>query len=191
MQGKVGNIIKQNRGDEQYIYEINAWVTQLCRILIPISEATVKRVKKGGRELLCNITEKKMLKGDVVWLTTHVQTCLAPNQVVASCVNTDLWLDKITQKSRHARVLRHLLQNMYRYRWFDSWVIKRSSSLRPGCNRFTCGKWFIGYNLGTDYGAKSQFGTHKELIVLNIFKHKYCVNKSRNTSRDHFDKNLI
>ena len=114
-----------------------------------------------------------------------------PNQVVASCVNTDLWLDKITQKSRHARVLRHLLQNMYRYRWFDSWVIKRSSSLRPGCNRFTCGKWFIGYNLGTDYGAKSQFGTHKELIVLNIFKHKYCVNKSRDTSRDHFDKNLI
>ena len=117
-----------------------------------------KTGKKRGEGIALQHYWKKMLKGDVVWLTTHVQTCLAPNQVVASCVNTDLWLDKITQKSRHARVLRHLLQNMYRYRWFDSWVIKRSSS-RPGCNRFTCGKWFIGYNLGTDYGAKSQFGS--------------------------------
>ena len=62
MEGKVGNIIKQNHGDEQYIYEINAWVTQLCRISIPISEATVKRVEKGGRELLCSIAENKCWK---------------------------------------------------------------------------------------------------------------------------------
>ena len=29
----------------------------------------------------------------------------------------------------------------------------------------------------------------KELILLNILKHKYCVIKSRDMSRDHFAKN--
>ena len=48
------------------------------------------------------------------------QTCLATNQVVASCVNTDFWLDKITRESL-ARELRHYLQsngktdNIYRF----------------------------------------------------------------------------
>ena len=38
-------------------------------------------------------------------------------------------------------------------------------------------EWIIGYNnFGIDDGAESKFGTHKELIVLNIFKYKYCVN---------------
>ena len=32
----------------------------------------------------------------------------------------------------------------------------------------------MGYNFGTDYGAESKFGTHKELIVLNILNDKYC-----------------
>ena len=48
---------------------------------------------------------------------------------------------------------------------------------------------FIGYNFGIDDGPKSKlskFGTHKELIVLNILEYKYCVNKSRDLSRDHF-----
>ena len=54
---------------------------------------------------------------------------------------------------------------------------------------FTCGKWFIGYNLSIDDGAESKFGTHKELIVLTILKYKYGVNKSRDMSRDHFAKN--
>ena len=31
---------------------------------------------------------------------------------------------------------------------------------------------------------------NKELIVLNILRCKYCVNKSRDMSRDHFSKNL-
>ena len=43
-----------------------------------------------------------------------------------------------------------------------------SSILRPGTTGFTCGKWFIGYNFGTDDGAELKFSTHKELIVLNI-----------------------
>ena len=63
-----------------------------------------------------------------------------------------------------------------------------SSSLRPWTKGFTCGKWFIGYNLGIDDGAESKFGTHKELIVLTILKYKYGVNKSRDMSRDHFAK---
>ena len=54
---------------------------------------------------------------------------------------------------------------------------------------FTCGKWFIDYNFGIDDSAESKFGTHKELIVLNILKYKYCVNKSGDMSRDCFAKN--
>ena len=64
-----------------------------------------------------------------------------------------------------------------------------SSSLRPGTKEFTRGKWIIGYNFGIDDGAESKFGTHKELIVLNIFEYKYCVHKSRGMSRDHLVKN--
>ena len=40
-------------------------------------------------------------------------------------------------------------------------------------------------NLGIDDGAESKFGTHKELIVLNILKYIQRVNMSR----DHFAKN--
>ena len=50
--------------------------------------------------LPCNIAEKKWLKSDVALYTTHVQTCLVSNQVVASCLNTDFWLDKIVRDSR-------------------------------------------------------------------------------------------
>ena len=35
--------------------------------------------------------------------TPRVQTCLASNQVVACCVNTVFWLDKITPESRHTQ----------------------------------------------------------------------------------------
>jgi len=64
-----------------------------------------------------------------------------------------------------------------------------SSSLRPGTKGFTGGEWINGCNFSIDDGAKSKFGTHKELIVLNIFKYKYSVNKSRDMSRDHLAKN--
>ena len=47
----------------------------------------------------------------------------------------------------------------------------------------------IGYNVGIDDDDKSKFGTQKELIVLNILKYKYCVNKSHGMSRDQFAKN--
>ena len=50
---------------------------------------------------------KAMLR---VLLTTN-QTCLATNQVVTSCVNTDFWLDKIARESRYTPDLRHMLQN--------------------------------------------------------------------------------
>ena len=42
----------------------------------------------------------------------------------------------------------------------------------------------IDYNFGIDDVAESKFGTHKELIVLNIFNYKHCVNKSRDMSGD-------
>ena len=50
--------------------------------------------------------------------------------------------------------------------------------------------WHIDYTFGIDDGTKLKFGTHKKLIViLNILKQKYYVNKSRDMSRDHFAKN--
>ena len=39
--------------------------------------------------------------------------CLAINQAVASWVNADLRLDKITRQSRHVRELRHFLENNF------------------------------------------------------------------------------
>ena len=47
----------------------------------------------------------------------------------------------------------------------------------------------MGYNFGIDDGAEPQFGTNKELIVLNILRYKCCVNKSRDMSSDHFPNN--
>ena len=38
-------------------------------------------------------------ESDVERFTTHVQTCLATNQIVASCLNADIWLVKIAQES--------------------------------------------------------------------------------------------
>ena len=52
---------------------------------------------------------QNVLKKDVA----RFSICLATNQVVASFVNTDFWLDKITRESRHTRNLRHLLQNKF------------------------------------------------------------------------------
>ena len=37
--------------------------------------------------------------------------------------------------------------------------------------------------------VKSKFGTHKELIALNVSKYKYCVDNSRGMSRDYLVKN--
>ena len=46
----------------------------------------------------------------------------------------------------------------------------RISSLPTISPENACGGGYI------DDGAESKFGTHKELIVLNILKYKYCVN---------------
>ena len=45
----------------------------------------------------------------------------------------------------------------------------------------------IGYNFGIDDGPELKFCTHKELIILHIFKYKYCL--KTHMSRDHFAKN--
>ena len=46
-------------------------------------------------------------------LPPTLKTFLATNKIVASCVNTDIWLGKITRGSRHTQDLRHLLQNRF------------------------------------------------------------------------------
>ena len=79
-----------------------------------ISEATGKR-EKNVQLTLQHCWKKKLLKSDVALFTTHVQTCLVSNQVVASCLNTDFWLDKIARDSRHIRDLRHLLQKEFAF----------------------------------------------------------------------------
>ena len=61
--------------------------------------------------------------------------------------------------------------------------------LRPGTKGFSRWKWMIDYNFGIDDVAESKFGTHKELIVLNSLKCKYCVSKPHDMSSDHFVKN--
>ena len=62
----------------------------------------------------CNIAEKNKLESDVARFITHVQTFLVTNQVAASCVNTDFWLDKITRESGHIwQELYHLLQKKF------------------------------------------------------------------------------
>ena len=59
----------------------------------------------------------------------------------------------------------------------ESWLRRQNWALRTQVTwGFTCGKWIIAYNFGIDDGAESKFGTHKDLIVLNILKYKYCVN---------------
>ena len=72
---------------------------------------------------------------------------------------------------------------------FTATFISLNCSLRPGTKGFNCGKLIIDYNLGTDDGAESKFGTHKELIALNILKYKHSVNKASDMSRGHFAKN--
>ena len=52
-----------------------------------------------------------------------------------------------------------------------------SSSLSPGTKGYSC-------------NTQSKFGAaHIKDSVLNVLKYKYCVNKSRDMSSDHFAKN--
>ena len=50
---------------------------------------------------------QKEMKSSVARFTTNVQTCLAINQIVASCVNNK------TRELRYTRELRHLMQNKF------------------------------------------------------------------------------
>ena len=75
-----------------------------------VDKATVKLATKT-----CNLFRKFLqnkLKSDVARFSTHVQTCRATNQVVAS-MNTDSSLDKITGETGHTQELRHLLQSKF------------------------------------------------------------------------------
>ena len=108
-----------------------------------------------------------------------------PSKILESCV-TDSIVDPVFIRN----------QLLTEYHWAyrkghstDLLLAHLSSSFSPGTKGSACGKWFIDYNFGKDDGAESKFGTRKELIAVNTFKYKYCVNKSRDLSHDHFAKN--
>lgn len=78
-----------------------------------------KRVTKT-----CNLfaaLQRNEFKNYSAGFTTYVQTCLAKNQVVASCVNIDFWLGRITRGHAIHTGFRHLLQNKF--------VVKSRTSL--------------------------------------------------------------
>ena len=59
--------------------------------------------------LFCNMVAKWAGKWCRVYYHPHLKLSLsAINQVVASCLNTEVWLYKIAQKSYHTRELRHV-----------------------------------------------------------------------------------
>ena len=59
----------------------------------------------------CCKTSWKAILGDLP--LTPIETCLTKSEIVASCVNTDFWLNNITRKSIHTQDLRHLLQDKF------------------------------------------------------------------------------
>ena len=108
-----------------------------------------------------------------------------PSKILESCV-TDSIVDHVITGN----------QLVTEYHWAyrkghstDLLLAYLSRSFRPGTKGSTCGKWFIDYNFGKDDGAESKFVTHKELIVVNTVKYRYCANKSRDMSHGHFAKN--
>ena len=54
-----------------------------------------KLLQKRQENLSTCFTLQNKLQSYVVHFDTHIQTCLATNQVFASCMNTDFWLHKI------------------------------------------------------------------------------------------------
>lgn len=65
-------------------------------VKLPIlSKATVKRAAKTCN-VFCNITAKQVERRWCAFFA-HVQTCLTTNQVVASCVNSNFWLNKVSR----------------------------------------------------------------------------------------------
>ena len=70
--------------------------------------------------LFWNITTEGVER-DVARYKTHVQTCPATNQVVASCVNTEYGLDKIKRESGETRDLVTYCQTSL------PWPVKRTT----------------------------------------------------------------
>ena len=67
------------------------------------------------------------------------KTFLATNQIVASCVNTDIRLDKITRESRHTQELRHLLQDRFACATCTDFVPRKN---RTALNSQPATTWF-------------------------------------------------
>ena len=118
----------------------------------------------------------------------------APYVIMASFKNKSADLLNVMNKNRTLAVLHDgpLLSNPRILKSFFKQIFVTSDvkSLAQVVKCFICVKWFIGCNFSLDDGAESKIGTHKELFAFNILKYKYCVNQSRDISRDHFTEIL-
>ena len=107
-------------------------------------------------QLVCGTASKSRIAMLRILPPTN-QTCLATNQVVASCVNTDFWSDKITRESL-ARELRHYLQSNGK-----TGNINRSylEPLYTSYNKFSqpATTWFVARQVGFLVRGKTQFNS--------------------------------
>ena len=104
-----------------------------CSAFMCCALGTVKRATITCN-LFCNLLQNE-LKDDVVHFTTHVQTCLATNQVVAGCV-------KLSKKVEFYFLQQLLLRSKWRnFRvWRDSRVVlsNQKSVSTQLCSRTRC-----------------------------------------------------
>ena len=118
------------------------------------------------------------------------QTWLATNQVVASCVNTDFWLDNIKQESRSTRELRHLLQNMYRFCCTKYNYYLLTVTIFTSCNNLNCCKKGLNLTSKTRNIAfkliLQQCGKNKQIALISClfyrtFKRRRTITNYRGT----------
>ena len=84
----------------------------VLKVLSDNSKSTEKRAKNVPFVLTVTLLQNEV-KVYALPFVTHVHTCLATNQVVASCSFTNFQQVKITQESYHTQNLHHLLQNKF------------------------------------------------------------------------------
>ena len=81
--------------------------------------AILSNCKKGSKKVQLVSTHCNKMSWIVMWhvLPPTFKQRLAKNQVVAGCVNTHCWLDKITQKSRDITFLNHFTKILATWMW--------------------------------------------------------------------------
>ena len=114
-----------------------------------VSQATINCWTTKTLHLVLQHCCKKIWMAMLSVLPTN-QTSLATNQVFASCVNNDIWLDKITRESRHTRELySSLLQNKFSLGRQNAphvqMLLQKVELLPTLCNKFSqpVATWFV------------------------------------------------